>query len=159
MDFCADSMAASISGKAASPLTSGWMRLPDTSGGVTSRLTTLASIFKCSAAAGFGSPRFSGLGRWKVPCTPSVMARRRTRLTPSARYSIGPNNGMNQMVAIQSVAARTSRLCSRTWLEASSTASRSNPAARCGQNWESVSSQAIVQSLLREAPPDASLTR
>src|ERR1035438_3421104 len=78
------------------------------------------------------------------------MARRRMRLTPNTRYSAGPKTGRNQMMPIQSVAARESRLLSRAWQEASTTASRSKPATRCGQNWEILSSQSIGEYVQRK---------
>ena len=85
MDFCADSMADSMAGNASSPLTSGSILFPGVSGRVVTQATTRASIFRCPAPSGSGSPRSSGTGRVKVPCTPSATARRRRRLTPNAR--------------------------------------------------------------------------
>jgi hypothetical protein len=53
------------------------------------------------------------------------------------------------------VAARVSRFWSKAWQEASSAAQKSNPAAKCGQNRDAMSSQ-CTPFLLAKAGAEAS---
>src|ERR1017187_7328830 len=60
---------------------------------------------------------------------------------------------MSQMIPIQSVAARVSRLCNKTCADPSNAASKSKPAAMCGQNWEILSSQSTDEDTRLNAAP------
>jgi len=132
MDICADSIAASMAGKASSPLTSGCTRLPAVQRFGDNRLTTreqfqvlrafmlrLFQVFENWTAGGFVHAEYQRAAADAVDSQHEVEQR--------------ASAGINQMSNPKRCGAAVT-FVEQGVAEASSAANRWKPTARCGQN-------------------------